>query len=185
MIDSVSLRVACKDEDLAFLSTLAQHPLVEPFLAPGRGDPEALRDLQALAPDDPDGLYGLHMIDSARGDRLGGFALMPASRSGSICEISRIMVRPDVRRAGVALAALRLVCRVALIDHRLHRIEGQVYSDNLAGQRLFERAGFTREGARRGAYWRRERWLDGVLYGLLADEFHELAAPAASTGSPP
>lgn len=185
MTDSVSLRLACKEEDLAFLSALAQDPLVEPFLAPGRGEPEALRELLALAPDDPAGLYGLHMIDSARGERLGGLALMPAGRSGLICEISRVMVRPDVRRAGVALAAVRLVCGVALIDHRLHRIEGQVYSDNLAGQRLFERAGFTREGARRRAYWRHERWLDGVLYGLLAEEFQERPAPATSTGSPP
>jgi RimJ/RimL family protein N-acetyltransferase len=57
-----------------------------------------------------------------------------------------------------------------VVEHGLHRIETQVYGDNLRGQRLFERAGFMREGTRRRAYWRREQWLDGVYYGLLAEE---------------
>lgn len=28
---------------------------------------------------------------------------------------------------------------------------------------------------RRAAYWRRDQWLDGVLYGLLAEELREIA----------
>ena len=80
------------------------------------------------------------------------------------------MLRPDARGAGLASAAVRLAAQAALVDHGLHRIEAQVYADNVAGQRLFERVGFTREGIRRRAYWRRARWLDGVLYGLLAEE---------------
>ncbi|MBV9165267.1 MAG: GNAT N-acetyltransferase [Solirubrobacterales bacterium] len=169
MADSVSLRLTCGEEDLDWLSALAMDPLVEPFLASGRGEPAALREL-VPPPASDEKLYGLHLIESARGERLGGLALMPASRISSICEVTRVMVRPDVRRTGVALAAVRLVSRLALLDHGLHRIETQVYSDNLAGQRLFERAGFTREGMRRRAYWRRQRWLDGILYGLLAEE---------------
>ncbi|MGN6168740.1 MAG: GNAT family N-acetyltransferase, partial [Solirubrobacteraceae bacterium] len=86
------------------------------------------------------------------------------------CEITRVMLRPDTRGAGYASAAVRLAARGALVDHGLHRVEAQVYGDNFAGQRLFERSGFTREGIRRHAYWRRGQWLDGVLYGLLADE---------------
>lgn len=167
--DSVSLRLTSGGEDLDWLSTLASDPLVEPFLAPGRGEPTALRELVS-PPASDEKLYGLHVIESARGERLGGLALMPGSRISSICEVSRVMVRPDVRRAGVALAAVRLVSRLALLDHGLHRIETQVYGDNVAGQRLFERAGFTREGRRRRAYWRRQQWLDGILYGLLAEE---------------
>ena len=34
--------------------------------------------------------------------------------------------------------------------------------------------GFTREGVRRKAYWRNDEWVDGVLYGLLAEEAEEL-----------
>ena len=164
MAASVSLRRALGDDDLAFLSALAQDPAVEPFLAPGRGELEPLRELNAVqAP------YGLYLIESL-GQPVGGLALTPTGRSGQVAEISRVMVSADVRRLGVALEAIRLACRLMLHEHGRHRIETQVYGDNVAGQRLFERAGFTREGARRGAYWRRERWLDGVYYGLLAEE---------------
>jgi RimJ/RimL family protein N-acetyltransferase len=81
------------------------------------------------------------------------------------------MVRPDVRRSGIAVQAVRLACELALVKEGLHRIQAEVYGDNVAGQRLFERAGFTREGVRRRAYRRRGQWLDGVLYGLLSEEF--------------
>jgi len=33
-----------------------------------------------------------------------------------------------------------------------------------------ERVGFVREGVRRKAYWRNEQWVDGVLYGLVAED---------------
>ncbi len=137
---------------------------MEPYLAPGRGELVPLRELNAV--EEP---YGLYVIESL-GRPVGGLALTATGRSGSIAEISRVMVSSKARRLGVALEAIRLACRLMLKEHGRHRIETQVYGDNVAGQRLFERAGFTREGARRGAYWRRERWLDGVYYGLLAEE---------------
>lgn len=164
MTPSVSLRRVSSDDGLAFLGALANDPTVEPFLAPGRGDMAALRELNAVEPP-----FGLYLIEAA-GERVGGLALTRWRERSQICEISRVMLQPDVRGAGVGTDAVRQACRLALVEHGLHRIETQVYGDNVAGQRLFERAGFTREGARRGAYWRRQRWIDGVYYGLLADE---------------
>ncbi len=160
----MALRRVSDDDDLAFLSELARDPALEPFLAPNRSEPAPLRELAAAPPP-----YGVYVIEVA-GGRVGGLALTAASATSPTCEISRVMVRPNVHRAGVGTQAVRMACRLALVDHGRHRIEAQVYGDNLAGQRLFERAGFTREGARRRAYWRHEQWLDGVYYGLLAEE---------------
>jgi RimJ/RimL family protein N-acetyltransferase len=168
MSHAVSLRLAHCDDDIDFLSSLARDPFVEPFLAPGRGDPQFLRELLAHA--DGGQPYGMHVVHSGTGGRLGGLALRPANRRSSICEISTVMVHPDVRRSGIALQAVRLACQLAIVEHGLHRVQAEVYGDNIAGQRLFERAGFTHEGTRRRAYWRREQWLDGLLYGLLAEE---------------
>jgi RimJ/RimL family protein N-acetyltransferase len=161
---SVALRRVSEDDDLAFLSELAGDPAVEPFLAPGRSDRTTLAE---LATDERP--YGVYVIE-AGSERLGGLTLSCANKRSRICEISRVMVISEARGAGVAQAAVRLACRIALIESGQHRIEAQVYGHNLAGQRLFERAGFTREGARRRAYWRNERWLDGIYYGLLAEE---------------
>ncbi|MGN6168277.1 MAG: GNAT family N-acetyltransferase [Solirubrobacteraceae bacterium] len=167
MAAPVYLRPAERDEDLEFLSALAGDPAVEPFLAPGRGEPSALAELASLASEPPAGLY---MIEAPRDQPVGGLALAVVNRRSRICEITRVMLRPDTRGAGYASAAVRLAARAALVNHGLHRVEAQVYGDNFAGQRLFERSGFTREGIRRHAYWRRGQWLDGVLYGLLAEE---------------
>lgn len=164
MADTVSLRLAESEGDIEFLSALARDPSVAPYLAPGRGDPTVLRELNGAEP--PSGLY---LIESG-GRSVGGFALGWVNRRSRICDISRVMVVPDSRGAGVARAAVRLAARTALLEHGLHRMQTEVYGDNLPGQRLFERAGFTREGKRRRAYWRRDGWLDGVLYGLLAEE---------------
>lgn len=167
MATPVHLRPAAQGDDLEFLSALSRHPAVEPYLAPGRGEPSALAELASPASEPPAGLY---LIEAPRGRALGGLAVAVVNRRSQICEITGVMLRPDARGAGHASAAVRLAARAALVDHGLHRIEAQVYGDNFAGQRLFERSGFTREGIRRGAYWRRGRWLDGVLYGLLAEE---------------
>ena len=46
----------------------------------------------------------------------------------------------------------------------------EVYGFNERAQRLFERAGFVREGAKRKAYWRHDAWHDGVLFGFLEED---------------
>ena len=57
MAEPVSLRLAAQDEDLGFLSALARDPAVEPYLAPGRGEPAALAELGAPASEPPQGVY--------------------------------------------------------------------------------------------------------------------------------
>jgi RimJ/RimL family protein N-acetyltransferase len=46
----------------------------------------------------------------------------------------------------------------------------EIYGFNERAMAHAERAGFRREGVRRKAYWRNDEWIDGILYGLLADE---------------
>jgi RimJ/RimL family protein N-acetyltransferase len=165
----ISLILAIPD-DVSFLSALASHPEVEPFLAVSSGNEEFLRGLINDVTQDP-GPHGLFVIRAPGGEPVGSLALSVVNRRSRICELSRLMIRPEKRRTGIASAAVRLACRKVLVDYSFHRIQLEVYGDNLAAQALFERVGFVREGTRRSAYWRRERWLDGVQFGLLADEF--------------
>jgi RimJ/RimL family protein N-acetyltransferase len=168
MTDRVELRAATAD-DFGFLSELARDPLVEPYLAPGVGEPERLQATldRAQSEGPPSGLF---VIRAAAGEALGGLALVSYSQRSRICELKTLMVSPAVHRSGVASAAVRLACRYALVEHGFHRLQAETYGDNLGGQRLFERLGFAREGIRRSAYWRREEWLDGVMFGILAEE---------------
>lgn len=167
----LELRSATSD-DLPFLTELARQPEVEPYLAPGVGEPERLEGILAQAELDgpPSGLF---VIRSGSDERLGGLALTVYSPRSRICNLTTLMVRPATRRSGVATHAVRLACRHALVKHGFHRLQAETYGDNLAGQRLFERLGFVREGVRRRAYWRREQWLDGIIFGILAEELDQ------------
>lgn len=66
-------------------------------------------------------------------------------------------------------------CR-ALIDHNfrelgLNRIEMECAAGNSGSLRVAERLGFTQEGVMRQAAWLNHRFVDHVMYGLLADEW--------------
>jgi RimJ/RimL family protein N-acetyltransferase len=168
----LSLREAT-DEDVPYLSSLAADPEVEPFLAFGAADEDRMRSLIAAAGPAP-GSGGLLVVESEEQETLGAIGLTLVNTRCGICEVSRVMVRPDRRRSGIAATAIWLASRQALVEHEMHRVQAECYGDNAAAHRLFERVGFTREGTRRRAYWRRGGWLDGVLFGLLAEELpHE------------
>ncbi len=171
---------AATEDDLPFLSELAADPEVEPFLAFGAAEGERLRALLHAPGPAPDST-ALLRIESDGGDTLGALALSLVNPRSRICDISRVMIRPDRRRSGIAGTAIELACAHALVDHGMHRVQTECYGDNHTAHRLFERAGFTREGIRRRAYWRRGGWLDGVMFGLLAEEF-SLEGPQAAAG---
>jgi RimJ/RimL family protein N-acetyltransferase len=168
----VKLRIARRDE-LGYLSELGQDPLVEPLLSPGATSPGRLEELLARTSEDC-GPAGVFVIESPAGEPVGGLALQVSSPRSRICELSRLMVDPRVRGAGIGAHAVILACQQVLVEHRFHRLQAETYGDNFSAQRLFERVGFVREGVRRRAYWRREQWLDGVLYGILAEELGEI-----------
>ena len=131
-----------------------------------------------------DGLDGLRAelaaADPAQGERLlvaggdgsvaGTLAWRLSSRRSRIAELSEVVIAPHARGAGLALAVVRAVCRRLFDEVGIHRIQLETFGDNGAGRRTFAAAGFVQEGVRRRAYWRREAWQDGVIFGLLADE---------------
>jgi RimJ/RimL family protein N-acetyltransferase len=156
----VSLRPA-GESDLELVSAWARHPDAEAFLMPGAGEEGRLREFWLGG--------GLYVAALGRAP-VAALGLEVVSARSRICALSRLVVDPGRRRQGIGLATVAAACRLALGEQGQHRVQAETYGDNLAGQRLFEAAGFTREGVRRRAYWRRERWIDGVLFGILADE---------------
>lgn len=79
-------------------------------------------------------------------------------------------VAPWARGRGVAVAALRLLCRWALTDVGLPRLEIVPYAENEGSQRVAERAGFTREGLLRSYFAGKDGRRDCVTYSLVAGD---------------
>ncbi|HYF76937.1 MAG TPA: GNAT family protein [Symbiobacteriaceae bacterium] len=72
---------------------------------------------------------------------------------------------------GYGQDALRLALRHAFTNMGLHRVELHVFAFNERAIRCYERVGFVREGARREALFRENRFHDILVMGVTRQEF--------------
>ena len=158
-----------RPDDVDFLAGLVSHEDVEPFLAAVRakGRDEILVEI-ARGHSEPDA-FGLFVIE-VDGELAGTMRFERANRRSRIADLGGLAVHPDFRGAKVADTAARLFQRLLFDELGFHRLQMEIYGFNERAMRHAERAGFTREGIRRKAYWRNDEWVDGVLYGLVAED---------------
>lgn len=168
--EGLRLRRATED-DLPFLLALAARPEVADFLAAvspwEEGEARA-----ALAADPHD--EGRFVLEAEAPDGgfepAGGVAFSVANRRSRIAYLFGVMVDPAWRGWGLAGRASRLLAEHLIRGLGYHRVQLEVYGFNESAVRVFERAGFVREGVRRAAYQRHGAWHDGILFGLVEED---------------
>ncbi len=165
---NVSIRRGHPD-DVEFLADLVAHEDVQPFLAAARasGREEILAEIER-SENEPEA-YGVFVIE-VDGERAGTMDFERVNRRSRIAHVGGLAVHPDFRGRRVADEAARLFQRHLIRDLGFHRLQLEVYGYNERGIRHAERSGFIREGVRRKAYWRNDEWVDGVLFGLVAED---------------
>ena len=83
------------------------------------------------------------------------------------CWMIGISLAPEARGDGYGTEATRQLARYLFLHTQMNRAEAQTGITSLAAQRALERTGFTREGVRRGASFRRTEahiWLPPALH---------------------
>jgi RimJ/RimL family protein N-acetyltransferase len=157
-------------EDVHNLVALAARSEVADFLA--ALSPWAEEDVRvALAADaTEEGRFVLEVEEEGLWQAAGGLAFSVANRRSRIAYLFGVMVDPSRRGRGLAERSSRLLAEHLIRDLGYHRVQLEVYGFNERAQRVFERAGFVREGARRKAYLRHGDWHDGVLFGLVEED---------------
>jgi len=165
---TVAIRRARAD-DADFIAELVTHEDVEPFLAAVRakGREDILAEIERSEAE-PDA-FGVFLIE-VDGERAGTMRFEQANRRSRIADLGGLAVHPDHRGAKVADTAARLFQRHLFEDLGFHRLQMEIYGFNDRAMRHAERSGFVHEGLRRKAYWRNDEWVDGVLYGLVAED---------------
>jgi RimJ/RimL family protein N-acetyltransferase len=165
---TVAIRRA-RPEDADFLVELVTHEEVEPYLAATRAKDhgEIVAEIERSQADGEG--FGIFVIE-VDGERAGTMRFERANRRSRIADLGGLAVHPDFRGRQVSDDAARLFQRHLIGDLGFHRLQLEIYGFNERAIRHAERAGFTREGVRRKAYWRNEQWVDGVLYGLVAED---------------
>lgn len=155
--------------DVDFLAGLYADEDVRPWLsAGGRYDRDALRGQIERHDADPDA-GGLLVIE-LDGEPAGALAWERVNVRSRIAQLGGLAIHPDFRGRRIADDAARLLQRQLVFELGFHRLQLEVYGFNERAQRHAERAGFVREGVRRGAYRRGDEWVDSVLYGVIRED---------------
>jgi RimJ/RimL family protein N-acetyltransferase len=165
---NVAIRRA-RPADADFLVGLVTHEEVEPYLAAVRAkDRDEIVGEIERSESDPEA-FGVFVIE-VDGERAGTMRFERANRRSRIADLGGLAVHPDFRGHKVGDQAARLFQRYLIQELGFHRLQMEIYGFNERAMRHAERSGFTREGVRRMAYWRNGEWVDGVLYGLVAED---------------
>lgn len=155
--------------DADFLVELVTHEDVEPYLAAIRAKDRREIVAEIERSQDDVEAFGVFVIE-VDGERAGTMRFERANRRSRIADLGGLAVHPDFRGRQVSDEAARLFQRHLIGDLGFHRLQLEIYDFNERAIKHAERAGFIREGVRRKAYWRNEQWVDGVLYGLVAED---------------
>jgi RimJ/RimL family protein N-acetyltransferase len=151
--DVPAVTAACQDEELSRFLPGFPNPYraqdAREWIA-SRNAAEAVKDF---------------LIVDASGNVLGAVGV----RLGGIGSIG-YWIAKEARGQGVATRATRLLSRWALTEGGVQRLELTTHVDNVASQRVAEKAGFTREGILRAHTALPEGRRDAVMFSLLPDE---------------
>lgn len=91
--------------------------------------------------------------------------------AGTLVEIGYVL-DPAYAGQGYATEAVREELRICFGELGVRRVIAQCFADNVASWRLMERLGMRREQhTKQDSLHRDGRWLDGMMYALLADEW--------------
>jgi RimJ/RimL family protein N-acetyltransferase len=109
----------------------------------------------------------LVIADAAGAEPLGLISLRIAERDPGLAAVG-YWLRPEARGRGGATVAVRLIARWAFDELGVQRLELTTSPENVASQRVAERAGFTREGVLRElTATRNDGRKDLVMFSLL------------------
>ena len=86
-------------------------------------------------------------------------------------ELHLLIGRRDLHGRGIGTDATTQMLKHAFNDLNLHRVFLSVLAHNAAALKVYEKAGFVREGTSRESAYKRGKYEDMVQMGILADEF--------------
>jgi RimJ/RimL family protein N-acetyltransferase len=114
--------------------------------------------------------YNFAILDAAGGQLAGSIAMRVLRfNTGHF----GYWVTREARGQGVATEALETLCRWAVDDLDIKRLELLTDPENVASQRVAEKAGFQREGLLRSSLeYRDGRRQDSILFSALPDELN-------------
>ena len=164
---------AIREEEIEQLLPLFNDPDAAGFYVPAMIRPYNLEQLKGLMGDWNDRAES-YVFAIRKEGRLVGIANVDGfSWANAHAEIGIALASPAFRGQGIAAAALHLLLRYLFVDVGLHRVFCRIMEGNEASIRLFSKAGFRPEGRMKEHVRRHGKYIDMLMFGLLADEWEK------------
>jgi RimJ/RimL family protein N-acetyltransferase len=112
----------------------------------------------------------LSIIDRVTGEWVGELAILDWDEANHSCGF-RIALVEGGRNRGFGSEATRLIIDYVFQHLPINRIGHEVNDFNARAMRVYERAGFTREGVHRAALYWDGQYHDALLMSILRDEW--------------
>lgn len=112
------------------------------------------------------------IFDANTGDLYGGIGLMPEEQHQR-AEIGYWIGKPYWGR-GYATEAAREMVRYGFETLKLNRIYAGIFEGNPSSVHVLEKLGFQYEGTLRKHYFKWDKFLDNISYGMLAEDWKRL-----------
>ena len=82
-------------------------------------------------------------------------------------------ILPDERGKGYGSEAIEIIVDYLFLTKNIVRIQAETHPQNVASQRVLEKAGFKKEGIIRKSFFSRGVWRDTALFSILREEWSE------------
>jgi RimJ/RimL family protein N-acetyltransferase len=124
-----------------------------------------------LTNNDPPSLLMFKIIDHPTSTAIGHVQVF-VDRTNNLALMGRLLIGPTkLRNRGVGGNAIQRVLQYCFQTLGLHRVSLNVYENNPAAIRCYERTGFKKEGILREATKIGEEYWTSIVMGMLAAEF--------------
>jgi RimJ/RimL family protein N-acetyltransferase len=162
---TVNLKIV-EREDLPLLTEWRNTPEIsgEFMFREQKSRAEAEKEFDNRAPDSK--TFFIEKKDGTKIGWIGHFL------NGRLLEIYYYLL-PSERRKGYGTEAIVIMVDYLFLSRDLTRVQATCDPDNIASQRVLEKAGFKREGIIRKVGYNVGRIVDDCLYGIIREEWKE------------
>ena len=133
---------------------------------------ESIRRYVESVNNDPSSVF-LGIVVKKGNRYIGNIKLGPINWIHRLADIALIIGEKDQWGKGYGLEALRLMVDHAFKGLNLHKVTAGMAQDNKASLRLFEKAGFKREGVKRKEYHYNGVYRDVYRVGLINPDYKD------------
>jgi len=127
---------------------------------------------RSLQEDKNEVLFGIYVNSS-----IAGIArIMSVNRLHSVAKFGMYIGENEMRSKGTGKKVLHLILNYVFKDLNLNKISLTVLETNTIAIKLYESAGFKREGLLRQEFWINGKYENLVIMGILREEYQRLDA---------